>query len=147
MTQLNLPTYPFRVKKVNDKDQIFDAFRKKWVSLTPEEWVRQNFIQYLVAECGFVAGKIGIEVGLTINGRKLRADAVVYDPYGELVMLLEFKAPHVAIDEKVFSQVADYNTKLGAKYIAVTNGLNHYFAKVEGHQVKLLSEIPQYSDF
>lgn len=146
MTKLNLPTYSFRTKQVEGKDQLFDPIRKKWVVLTPEEWVRQNFIQYLITECGFVSGRIGVEVGVPINGRKLRADAVVYDAYGQLIVLMEFKAPHIVIDEKVFSQVADYNTKLGARYIVVTNGINHYFAGVNKDKIELLTGIPQYGD-
>lgn len=144
MSELNLPDYTFRTKREQDKVHIFDAWRKKWVRLTPEEWVRQNFIRYMIEECGYPPSSIGVEVGISINGRKLRADGVVYDKYGEVYVLMEFKAPTVAINEQVFSQTADYNTKIGAKIILISNGISHFCAHVTPDGIKLADSIPTY---
>ncbi len=145
MQVLNLPKYTFRIKEKAQKIYIFDVFRKKWVRLTPEEWVRQNFISYLVKDCHFPKSRIGVEVSLSVNGRSLRADGVVYDDFGSVRLLLEFKAPTVTITEETFAQTADYNTKVGAKYIIISNGLSHYCALVNGSKITLLENIPLYS--
>lgn len=146
MQNLNLPNYTFRTKQESEKSFIFDALRKKWVKLTPEEWVRQNFIRFLVEECNYPQGTIGTEVGINIGGRMLRVDAVIYDKYGDIQLLLEFKAPTVPINEKVFAQSADYNTKIGAEYIVISNGISHYCARVTEKGIKLLEEIPNYKE-
>lgn len=145
MQQLNLPEYKFRTKQESNKTKIFDDIRKKWITLTPEEWVRQNFIRFLIKEYDYPSGKIGVEVMITINNRPLRVDGAVYDSYGNIKMLLEFKAPSVAINESVFSQIADYNTKIGAEYLIVSNGISHYCAKVGADSIELLDAIPNYS--
>lgn len=145
MQQLNLPEYAFRTKEESKRTLIFDALRKKWIKLTPEEWVRQNFVRFLVEECNYPPGTVGTEVGISVSGRMLRVDAVVYDTYGDVKVLLEFKAPTITINEKVFAQSADYNTKIGAEYIIISNGLSHYCAKVSDEGIKLLEEIPSYT--
>lgn len=145
MQELNLPPYQFRTKIETGKELIFDATRKKWFRLTPEEWVRQNFIRFLIEEKDFPAARIGTEVTMQINGRNLRVDGVVYDSYGDIVVLMEFKAPSVTINESVFAQVADYNTKVGAKYIIVSNGMSHFVAVVNGASISLLPDIPSLS--
>ncbi len=146
MQALNLPTYQFRTKNEKGKTLIFDALRKKWLALTPEEWVRQNFNRFLIENCAYPPNSIGVEVGLTINGRPLRVDGVVYNKYGTIKMLLEFKAPKVPVNEKVFAQAADYNTQLGAPFVIVSNGLNHFCAKVDKENIQLLEAIPAYTE-
>lgn len=146
MQQLNLPDYTFRTKQESDKTFIFDALRKKWVKLSPEEWVRQNFIRFLVEAHSYPPGTVGTEVGISVGGRMLRVDGVVYDNFGDIKLLLEFKAPSIKIDEKVFAQSADYNTKIGAQYIIISNGLSHYCAKITDKGIKLLESIPTYKE-
>ena len=144
MQSLNLPEHTFRTKQESNKTLIFDTLRKKWVKLTPEEWVRQNFIHFLVVHCAYPKGAIGIEVGISVGGRMLRVDGVAYDKYGDIKLLLEFKAPSIKIDEKVFTQSADYNTKIGAEYIIISNGISHYCARITSDGIKLLEAIPSY---
>ncbi|MDA3852810.1 MAG: type I restriction enzyme HsdR N-terminal domain-containing protein [Bacteroidales bacterium] len=146
MQKLNLPDYCFRTRVESEKTFIFDALRKKWVTLTPEEWVRQNFIRFLVEECEYPQGTIGTEVGIKVGGRMLRVDGVVYDRFADVKLLLEFKAPTVPINEKVFAQSADYNTKIGAEYIVISNGISHYCAHITQDGIKLLEEIPNYKE-
>jgi len=147
MQRLNLPEYTFRTKQESDKTLIFDALRKKWVTLTPEEWVRQNFIRYLVEECSYPASTVGTEVGISVGGRMLRVDGVVYDRYGDVKLLLEFKAPSVPINEKVFSQSADYNTHIGAEYIIISNGISHYCVHLSATGIEMLDAIPHFDSF
>lgn len=146
MQALHLPSYKFRTKTENGKTHIFDALRKTWLVNTPEEWVRQHFLRFLIEEHGYPAGRIGTEVTIVINKRKLRMDAVVYDKYGDMVMLMEFKAPSVKISESVFAQIADYNTKVGAKYIIVSNGISHFVAQADGATINLLQSLPDFSE-
>ncbi len=145
MQDLNLPKYNLRIKQQDGKMSVFDVLRKKWINLTPEEWVRQNFIHFLL-EMGYPAGRIGVEVGLTINGRKLRVDAVVYNGYGDVKMLLEFKAPSINITDETFAQAADYNTKVSAPFVVVSNGLQHYCARVEKDDIEMLNALPAYNE-
>ena len=145
MQALNLPTYEFRTKSLQGKISIFDIWRKKWVFVSPEEWVRQNFMRYLVESCNYPSSALGVEVGVEVSGRRLRADALVYNKQGEHVVLLEFKAPSVKINEAVFAQAADYNTKVGARYVIISNGLSHYCATMEGGQLRMLDYIPDYT--
>ncbi|MFL5765494.1 MAG: type I restriction enzyme HsdR N-terminal domain-containing protein [Bacteroidia bacterium] len=121
-----MPPYEFKFKQVSELVQIFDAFRKKYVVLTPEEWVRQNFLQYLVNEKAFPASLIAVEIGLKYNQLKKRADILVYDKQGKPFLMVECKAPEVAISQDTFDQVARYNMAFRVKYLVVTNGLNHF---------------------
>lgn len=146
MQSLNLPSFTFRTKKAQGKVHVFDIWRKKWVLLSPEEWVRQNFMRYLIESLHYPPSALGIEVSVTISGQRMRADALVYNRLGERVVLLEFKAPSVTITESVFAQAADYNTQLGAPYIIVSNGMSHYCASTEGDRPTLLDHIPHYTE-
>lgn len=146
MQELNLPPYPFKTKVDKGKIQIFDAWRKRWIKLSPEEWVRQNFMRYLLEELEYPASALGVEVGLFVSGRRLRADALVYNKLGDRIVLLEFKAPSVPITESVFAQAADYNTHIGAQYVIVSNGLSHYCAQTMGAKTRLLDYIPKYGE-
>jgi type I site-specific restriction endonuclease len=146
MLQLNLPTYDFRIKKQEEKYLIFDIYRKKYVYLTPEEWVRQNFMRYLIEEKGFPANHIAIEKQILINGLKKRFDALVYDKDIKPLILIEFKSPDVEITQKTFDQAAVYNSKINVEYFIISNGLQHYFCKLDRDNSKYIfsNEIPIY---
>src|SRR4051812_45902757 len=115
LQQLNLPPSILQYKKINEKNAVFDIIRKKYVILTPEEWVRQNFIHYLINHLKYPKGLFKLESGLKINEMAGRSDIVVYDRNGELFMLIECKAPEISITNKVFEQASRYNLKLKAK--------------------------------
>lgn len=134
MQQLNLPPHPFRTRTHQGKAQIFDDIRKKFVALTPEEWVRQNFVKFLQVQCKFPASLMAVEMPVEINGLKQRADVVIYNRTGQPSVIVECKAPTVAVNNQVFDQAARYNLKLKVDYLMVTNGLVHYCAKLNHHE-------------
>lgn len=145
--KLNLPEYGFRTRTNNQqKVEIFDEIRKKFLALTPEEWVRQNFIKYLVEEKNYPASLISIEKGIKVNNMQKRFDAVVYDRKGNPTALIEFKSPKVAINQKVMEQISRYNLTLNVKYLIVSNGLTHYccFVNRDNGQISFLDTIPTY---
>lgn len=148
MTPLQLPPYQIRLGGTRQKPTIFDMLRKKYVSLTPEEWVRQHFVHYLVEHKGYPAALMANEVRLPIGEKILRADTVLYNRELQPKMIIEYKAPHIAITQKVFEQIATYNMLLPADYLVVTNGLTHYFCRLKNSSKKYLySEIiPNYED-
>ena len=148
MQKLNLPEYTFRLKKEENKSYIFDDFRKKYVVLTPEEWVRQNFLMHLVTDLDFPKSLIAVEAGLKLYKTQKRTDIVVYNKQGAPLMIVECKAPEVSIDEKVFDQIVRYNMALQVNYLVVTNGLNHYCCKLDytKKSYKFLKSIPNYTD-
>ncbi len=149
MLQLALPKYDFKLKKNEDKYSIFDAWRKRYVALTPEEWVRQHFLHYLVAHKGFPVGLIAVEKTVKINGMNKRCDALVYNAHAEPIVLLEFKAPHVPLTQAVTDQVAIYNTALRVQYFIVSNGMEHgmYQVDLEQKQYLPMADIPHFSFF
>jgi len=146
MQTLNLPLYSFSIKEENKKTKIFDAIRKKYLVLTPEEWVRQNIIQYLIEEKGVPKGLIVIESGLTLNGLKKRTDILVYSKNGKPILIVECKAPSVKINQEVFDQIGRYNINFKLPYLLVTNGMEHYIAKIDFTQksFSFLKEVPHY---
>lgn len=148
MQQLNLPSYPIKLKEENGVKYIFDTVRKKYLKLQPEEWVRQNFIQYLVQEKKYPVSLIEIEKGLKYNELQKRADIVLNSTQGKPVVLVECKAPQVKISQATFEQVAVYNTVFKVPYLIVTNGLDHYCAKInfEDNSFQFSEEIPEYSE-
>jgi hypothetical protein len=147
MQKLNFPTYSFRFKNSDNKLAIFDEIRKKFVLLTPEEWVRQNVIQFLIQEKSYPKSYINVEKLIKINNLNKRYDIVVFQPNGELYLLIECKAPEVVITQKVFDQIARYNSKLKSKYLMVTNGYKHYFCQMdyENEQYVFLSDLPNFN--
>lgn len=147
MQELNLPAYPIKIKEEGGKQLIFDFIRKKYLVLTPEEWVRQNFVQYLILEKKYPASLIAIEKGLKLNELQKRADAVVYDNNGEAIVLVEFKAPKVKITEATFEQISRYNIVFKVPYLIVSNGLNHYCCKInfEENSFEFIKEVPPYN--
>jgi len=148
MQELNLPQHPIKVKEKGGVRYIFDAIRKKYLVLLPEEWVRQNFIQYLIHDKNYAASLIVIEKGLKLNELQKRADIVVYDNEVNPIVLIECKAPKVKINQEVFEQVARYNMVFKVPYLVVTNGLDHYCAKIdfENNSFEFLKEIPNYKE-
>jgi hypothetical protein len=148
MQKLNLPEYSFKYKIREDKDYIFDQLRKKYVRLTPEEWVRQNFIQFLVTEKKYPASLITVEALVKVNNNPQRADLVVFDRSGNPVLVAEFKAPEVKIGQQTFDQIVRYNMQLKVKFLIVSNGLNHYCCKIKyaENSYEFLPEIPDFVD-
>lgn len=146
MWQLNLPAYNFRIIKKNEKPFIFDDLRKKFVALTPEEWVRQHFIRFLINVKHYPASLIAIEKQLVINGLKKRCDAVVYSRNAEPLMIIEFKAITVSIAQQTFDQAAVYNSKLKVDYFIISNGLKHYCCRLDKNvlQYNFLDDIPDF---
>ena len=146
--ELNLPSTDLRVIIKDDKELIFDSLRRKYVALTPEEWVRQNFVSFLINHKGYLAGLMNNEVSLVQNGIKRRCDTLVSDKFGNPIVIVEYKAPNVEITQKVFDQIVRYNYVFRAKYLIVSNGLNHYCCCInydEGNY-SFLKEIPSYAD-
>ncbi|MFJ1377581.1 type I restriction enzyme HsdR N-terminal domain-containing protein [Capnocytophaga canimorsus] len=149
MQKLNFYPYQFRFKNSENKTLIFDEIRKKFVVLQPEEWVRQHVVQFLIQEKSFPKSLINVEKELVINGLKKRYDIVVYKNTGEILLVVECKAPDILINQKVFDQVFRYNLSLQASLLMVTNGLQHYYAMIDYNSNKLLfmESLPDYKSF
>ena len=146
MQVLNLPLYQFKVKQEGLRTHIFDAIRKKYVALTPEEWVRQNFLQYLIQDKKFPASLIAVEAGLKYNQLKKRMDVLVYDKQGTPHLMVECKAPEVKITQDTFDQIARYNMAFKVKYLVVTNGIDHFCCQMDYAQnsFQYLEQIPAF---
>lgn len=149
MWQLNLPEFKFNIKKTADKLFILDSLRKKFVKLTPEEWVRQNFIQYLIQIKNFPGALIALESQIEINGMKKRCDAIVFNRYAKPMIIIEFKAPTIAITQKTFDQAAVYNSKLHIGFFIISNGIQHYFCEINNEKMNydFHPDIPDFSYF
>lgn len=150
MLPLNLPPYEIAVRCGADgRAEIFDFLRRRYVTLTPEEWVRQHFTHYLVDVKGYPAGLLANEVGLTVGGVQRRCDSVLFDREGGRPRLIvEYKAPEVRITQKVFTQISSYNSVLRADYLVVSNGLSHYACRVDysAGAVTFLREVPPFAE-
>lgn len=144
MNVLNFPDYQFKIRVQNTRREIFDEIRKKWVALQPEELVRQNMVRYLREEKGYPATHIANEVSVELNGMRKRCDTVVYDGTGRPLMLIEYKAPTIAITQKTFDQILTYNTEMKVAWLLVSNGFQHIVCRAEGKQVEFYEEIPPY---
>ena len=147
MDRLNFPDFNFRLKNKENKRLIFDPIRKKFVILTPEEWVRQHYLAYLIESKNYPTTLINVEKKIEVHGRPKRYDIVVFYPDGRVRILIECKAPHISIDQETFDQIARYHLSLSADYLLIGNGLQHYCCKVnqEAGQYEFLPEIPAYS--
>jgi hypothetical protein len=145
MLSLNLPQYEFTINQ-GPPAKIFDFIRKRYVALTPEEWVRQNFLKYLVNEKKYPQSLILIEQTLQVHRMKKRCDAVVYNNSGTPLMIIEFKKPEVSITQAVFDQIARYNIPLKVKYLMVSNGLQHFCSSIdfETNNYWFLDNVPEY---
>ncbi|WP_426063671.1 type I restriction enzyme HsdR N-terminal domain-containing protein [Flavobacterium sp. DSP2-3-1] len=146
MRKLNFQLYHFRFKNSENKVSIFDAIRKKFIILTPEEWVRQHVVQFLLEEKKYPHSLINVEKVLKVNGLRKRYDVVVYSPDGSIFILIECKAPEIKIAQATFDQIARYNMTMKSQFLMVTNGLNHYFCQMdfENEKYHFLEELPNY---
>jgi len=147
MQKLNFKNYAFRFKNTDQKISVFDEIRKKFVVLTPEEWVRQHVVQFLMLEKKYPKSIINVEKLLTINGLTKRYDVVVFNNDGSIFILVECKAPQVRITQTVFDQIARYNMTMQSEFLMVTNGLDHYFCQMDylNEKYQFLKELPDYS--
>ncbi|MBQ8051529.1 MAG: type I restriction enzyme HsdR N-terminal domain-containing protein [Bacteroidaceae bacterium] len=136
-------------KKVEDGQlRVFDILRRRYLRLTPEEWVRQSFVHYLIEHKGYPQGLLANEVSLTLNSTTKRCDTVLYDHEARPRMIIEYKAPHIEIAQKVFDQITRYNIVLRVPYLIVSNGHQHYACRVDyaHNSYEFLSEIPDYGE-
>jgi len=144
--KLNFPSFEFRIEKVNNKLVIFDVLRKKSVRLTPEEWVRQHLIRYLIEIRHYPKSMIKVESGLKYNTLLKRSDILIFDNTGNPFMVIECKSPDCKLDDKVIHQVAAYSRSLKVKYIGVSNGLKHFCWEIDQKNRSTLSldDFPEY---
>jgi len=145
---LNFPKYGFKLKKSNNSIQIFDSIRKKWVIITPEEWVRQHIIQYLILEKEYPTSLIAVEMSINVNQTAKRCDIVLFNRDAKPLVIVECKAPSVELTQKTFDQAAVYNMTLMVDYLLITNGINHYFCKVDfvNKKYDFVKEIPRFEE-
>jgi len=146
-TALNLPQYPFKITLKDTQHFIFDELRKKHLVLTPEEWVRQHFIQYLILEKKFPRTLIQIEGGLQLNKLQKRTDIVIFNKNGDRIMIIECKAPSIKISQATFDQAARYNSVHKTKWLVVTNGLMHCYAQIDHalESFQFVKDLPEYT--
>ncbi len=148
MQQLNLPSFDVRLGGTRKHPTIWDMLRRKYVALTPEEWVRQHFVHFLIDHRAFPASLLANEVSLSMGDKQMRADTVVYDNLLQPRMIIEYKAPAVALSRRVTDQVSTYNLLVHVDYLVVSNGLEHYcmLMDYESHSYRFLEDIPPYED-
>lgn len=148
MFALNLPYANTKIVVRNEKQMVFDFLRKRFVALTPEEWVRQQFTHFLVEHKGYPAMFIGNEITLSVGRLSRRCDSVVFNKSAKPVMIIEYKAPTVKITQKVFEQICSYNIALHAPYLTVSNGLQSYCCRIdkEANTYEFLKDIPAYGE-
>ena len=148
MTRLNLPPFEIKLRGTKAQPQIFDILRKKYIALTPEEWVRQHFVHFLVEHKGYPAALMANEIQLKVGEKTLRADSVLYSRDLKPRMIIEYKAPRIPITQKVFDQISIYNMLLHVDYLVVSNGLQHYICKMDYNDKKylFLEDIPDYEE-
>jgi len=148
MIALHLPKFNIKLKTEADKTLVFDPIRKKYIILTPEEWVRQHFVNYLITEKGYPQGLIANEMSIKLNGTSKRCDTVIYNKKLQPEVIVEYKASTVAITQMVFEQIVRYNMVLHVKYLIVSNGIKHFCCSIdyETQTFNFLSEIPKYEE-
>jgi hypothetical protein len=148
LPKLNFPPSGFRFKKEKDKPFIFDVVRKKFIVLTPEEWVRQNCIHFLFSCREFSINLMGVERSIELNGQKLRFDLVAYSPSGTPLLLVECKSPEVPISQATLDQIYSYNFKLKVPFLLMTNGIQHFILKIDLKTGKtcFLDNIPSFRE-
>jgi hypothetical protein len=148
MDKLSLPSFDFNIKESDGKTVIFDIIRKKYLVLTPEEWVRQHFVHYLINHLGYAKTLISVEHGLKYNSLQKRTDIIVYDRNANPLVLVECKASENRLNQKVLEQAMMYNKTLKAEYIIVTNGLEHSCLRVDSTKkdIEFLNSLPFYKD-
>jgi len=148
MVPLNLPDFEFKFKVEDGKQFIFDKIRHKYLLLSPEEWVRQNFVRYLIENKEYPLSLIAQEMPFSLNDTNLRSDIVIYNKQGKIIVLVECKSPQVSLSQKVFDQAAGYNLKLNSEILIITNGMSHYCCRLDYKLRKwvFLSDIPNYKE-
>lgn len=146
MQKLNFPAYQFRFKSSENKVSIFDQIRKKFIVLTPEEWVRQHTIQYLIEEKKYPQTLINVEKLIIVNDLNKRYDIIIFNPDGSIYLIIECKSHTIKITQKTFDQIARYNLSLQAEYLMITNGLDHYYCQMDYKKQRytFLKDIPAY---
>ena len=149
MISLNLPSFDIKIRREGNRAVVLDPLRRRWVALTPEEWVRQHFVNLLVSEKHYPATLVANEVQLSVGEKVMRADTVVYDRTLRPRMIVEYKAPTVAITQKVFDQISVYNLLLRVDYLAVSNGRQHYVCRMDydNERYLFLEDLPDYEVF
>lgn len=148
MLSLNLPPFTTKIADCDGKKSIWDVLRRKYVALTPEEWVRQHFVHFLIEQKGYPSSLLANEVALTLNGTSRRCDTVLYDRTLSPRMIIEYKAPHIPITQKVFDQICRYNLVFRVDYLIVSNGLTHYCCRMdyERQSCQFLTDVPMYEE-
>jgi hypothetical protein len=146
MEKLNLPTYAADLRKLGGKIHIFDPIRKKYLVLSPEEWVRQHFLQFLINHKGYSPALISMETGLKYNERAKRTDLIAYGPQMMPLLLVECKAPNIKITQKSFNQISSYFSQVKAKYMVLTNGLEHFCFRPNDKSLVFEEKIPDYHE-
>ena len=147
MNELNLPAYDVKLRGTREKPEIFDFLRRRYVALTPEEWVRQHFTHWLVEHKGYPKGLLGNEIELRCGEKRLRCDSILYNKVAQPQMIIEYKAPTVPVTQRVFNQISVYNLLLHVDYLVVSNGFQYYCCHMDyEHQTySFLQEIPEYA--
>ncbi|MBQ8968880.1 MAG: type I restriction enzyme HsdR N-terminal domain-containing protein [Bacteroidaceae bacterium] len=145
---LNLPPAPLRLTQRNGQTCVFDELRRRYIKVTPEEWVRQHFVHFLIGHLGYPQGLLANEVSLSLNQTTKRCDTVLYDLQARPRMIVEYKAPHIELTQKVFDQISRYNIVLRVPYLIVSNGIQHYCCRIhyELGRYEFLPEIPAYAN-
>jgi len=143
----NLPPYEMRVREHDGRRQIFDFLRRRYVALTPEEWVRQHFVHFLVEHKGYPKGLLANEVELRVGEKRLRCDSVLYDKGLQPRMIIEYKAPDIVLTQRVFDQITSYNLLLHVDYLVISNGCKHHCCRMdyERRGYDFLPDIPEYA--
>ena len=145
MTELNLPSFECNIKNENGQQVIFDIIRKKFLVLTPEEWVRQHFVHFLINHHNYPKNLINCEQSLTYNGRSKRSDILVYDKDAKPFLLIECKGSEIKLNQQVVDQASLYNSKIKAPYLLITNGLKTFCWKIENGNFTQLKDVPEYN--
>ena len=146
MYRLNLPPYQIKITEKGEKRHIFDFLRRKYVALTPEEWVRQHFVHFLVEHKGYPKGLLANEVELKVGEKRLRCDTLLYNKEAKPRMIIEYKAPTIQLQQKTFDQISVYNLLLKVDYLIVSNGLQHFCCKMDYAEQRyiFLKDVPDY---
>lgn len=146
MNRLNLPSFDYKLKKEGGKHYILDLIRRKYVALTPEEWVRQHFLHHLINDLSYPKSLFRVESGLKFNNLQKRTDILIHNREGKAWMLVECKSPDIKLTQKAFNQIAVYNMTIGAKYLAVTNGMVHFCcrARTAVEEAEFLTDFPSF---
>ena len=148
MNELNLPVYDIKVRGTRERPEIFDFLRKRYVALTPEEWVRQHFTHWLVEHKGYPKGLLGNEIALKFGEKTLRCDSILYNKEAEPQMIIEYKAPSISLNQRVLDQISAYNHLLHVDYLTISNGIQHICCHMNYEQrcYEFLPDIPDYQD-